>query len=577
MKQLTLLLTLAICVVCCTNTEHQKALDKIQTAIQNEDSAALLLLRKLGADKENLSRAERMRYELMSASAQNTFFIPMKGDSVMKEVVDYYSDHGTDHDRMVAWYLLGCVYRDKKDVPRALTCYQQATRRVDTAHTDCDYRQLCRICSQTALLFQNQRSPQLELAAWKRAIRYAWAAKDTLAALDYLHSSGGVYYALNKPDDAVRNTWYVYCQYQEMGRTELAADILIPIIDDELRKGRLREAKSHIDEYRQKSNAFDQQGEVKPDCECFYIYLARYYEAVARLDSALLYYRKLLQYPSVITDMEVGYGGLMSVYHQMNMPDSVVKYAKLYTDANDTASFQQSAEVVTRMQSLYNYDESRKQAAAKTNENRMLRRLVFMLVFVAVMVAGVVWISLRRQRRKRICQLIVDNKKYFDMIFRYNQLTAEMEHLKSDAISYQERKEKEILQLQHRLSAYQVDNTKLDQLNVEQMLLSHPIVQKLHGLATHAMSSNEKEWNILNKTVSASLPVFFHRIYRLDYGLSEVELRVCVLIRLGFIPSEVSVLLKVTKQRMTNIRTSINKKLFQGSGTKQIDVRIRKL
>ena len=66
------------------------------------------------------------------------------------------------------------------------------------------------------------------------------------------------------------------------------------------------------------------------------------------MDSALYCYRKLLNYPSDIENLEAGYKGLMSIYSHKGMVDSVVKYVRLYADANDTVNFRLSAKEVVR-------------------------------------------------------------------------------------------------------------------------------------------------------------------------------------------------------------------------------------
>ena len=64
--------------------------------------------------------SRQMHEALMQAKAQNENFEPFTTDSTMLRVVDYYDSHGTANEQMLAHYLLGCVYRDLGDAPRAL-------------------------------------------------------------------------------------------------------------------------------------------------------------------------------------------------------------------------------------------------------------------------------------------------------------------------------------------------------------------------------------------------------------------------------------------------------------------------
>ena len=94
MKNFVIFFILSISLIGCTNNAHIAEWNKIDSCIRHSDTTALQLLRKIGNDQNNLSKADRMRYELLLASAHNKFFISMKSDSVMNDVVDYYSENG---------------------------------------------------------------------------------------------------------------------------------------------------------------------------------------------------------------------------------------------------------------------------------------------------------------------------------------------------------------------------------------------------------------------------------------------------------------------------------------------------
>lgn len=66
---------------------------------------------------------------------------------------------------------------------------------------------------------------------------------------------------------------------------------------------------------------------------------------------------------------------------------------------------------------------------------------------------------------------------------------------------------------------------------------------------------------------------FYLNLLKEQLHLTEQEFKVCVLARLHFIPSEMSCLLNLSQQRITNIRSAVNYKLFQikwvGLGTEK--------
>ena len=90
-------------------------------------------------------------------------------------------------------------------------------------------------------------------------------------------------------------------------------------------------------------------------------------------------------------------------------------------------------------------------------------------------------------------------------------------------------------------------------------------------MALHLTILIERKWKELEELVSMHLTDFYQRITDPQFGLNETEKRMAILIRLQFIVSECYVLLNKTKQNASNIRSSINKKLFGKSGTKGLD------
>ena len=87
----------------------------------------------------------------------------------------------------------------------------------------------------------------------------------------------------------------------------------------------------------------------------------------------------------------------------------------------------------------------------------------------------------------------------------------------------------------------------------------------------------EKEWRHLIEIISRHLSDFYTKIDNASYALTSQEIKTSILVRLYFSPSEIATLLNLKNQRITNIRSAINKKLFGIDGAKGIDQNIRKM
>lgn len=436
MKKLLYWAIWLIGITACVNPKSGEVLAEAERLMQVSPDSALLVLEQ--AEKEATTYPHRncMRYLLLRAEAMNKAYLPLDSITYMNEVLDYYLSHGNREERMRACYLMGSVWRDRGNSPLALQYFRDAIGEADTTATDCDYAQVSRIYAQMARLFDRQRYPQMELEQWKQAMRYALLAKDTLMYIQCQEYIGDAYFLLGKEDSVVYFTQQAYRNYSKYGRKDWAAATQIVMADYYLRHDSLTKAKQALDEYRKNSGFFESNGNVFSGHEIFYYYIGEYYEKIARLDSAVFYYRKLLNYPADIMNAESGYKGLMSVYTRMHEVDSVAKYAHLFANANDTANLRNSANEISRTQALYDYSESQRIAVEKSEEARRLW-IGLCICFVVLMLGGV-WIYLYGRKQKATRMLA--NRKYTDLLMQYHRATEELQSIRSNKQQFQQQK-----------------------------------------------------------------------------------------------------------------------------------------
>ena len=572
MKKLLYWAIWLIGITACVNPKGKEVLAEAERLMRTSPDSALLVLEQAKKEATTYSRRNRMHYLLLQAEAMNKAYLPLDTLTSMHEVLDYYLSHGNRDERMRACYLMGSVWRDRGNSPLALQYFRDAIGEADTTATDCDYTQVSRIYAQIARLFDKQRYPQMELEQWKQAMRYALLAKDTLMYIQCQEYIGDAYFLLGKEDSVLYFTQQAYEAYLKYGRKDWAAATQIVMADYYLKHDSLANAKQALDEYRNGSGFFEGDGNVSSGYEIFYYYIGEYYEKMARLDSAVFYYRKLLNYPADIMNAESGYKGLMSVYTRMHEVDSVAKYAQLFANANDTANLRNSANEISRTQALYDYSESQRIAVEKSEENQKLW-MGLCVCFVVLMFAGM-WIYLYERKQKTSRMLA--NRKYTDLMMQYHQATEELQSIRANKQQFLQQKEQEIEKLQRMLAVYQ-EHTHAGQWELEQSLLQHDIVKRMHQHACKLAVPSDAEWKDLQGVVEKSLPDFYAKLSANEAQFTDQEWKVCLLVKLNFIPSELTVLLNLSKQRVTNIRTHLNQKLFGESGSRTFDSNLHKL
>ena len=125
---------------------------------------------------------EEARAIMDDISRRNLAYEPLTehDDSMMQRVVAYYKKSGASNDLMEAYYLLGSVYRDLHEAPKALEAFLNGINAADTTSSDCRYNLLARLYGQKCDLLYNQCLYRQAIETERMVYKYAVLAKDTL-------------------------------------------------------------------------------------------------------------------------------------------------------------------------------------------------------------------------------------------------------------------------------------------------------------------------------------------------------------------------------------------------------------
>ena len=488
-------------------------------------------------------------------------------------LVNYFDRHGNANERMMVHYLKGRVHHDMGESPIALECYQRATEMADTTQKGCDLHTLAAIYGQMANLFHMQYLPDDEMKALKMVEHYAMKNNDTLTAITAYRLRTGVYFLLNDTDSMLSVTKRSVSLYRKYGRNDLAAQILIMPISVSLDRGQYKEAWKYMQVYEKESGFFDSNGNARQGKGLYYYYKGLYLLSQNQLDKAISLFHKVLSGGF----LEAGYKGLLIAYEQKYIPDSIAKYARLFADANDSSYLNVNQERVRQVSAMYNYNRSQRLADKKTIEAERYKNIIYIIIGVGVFSVIVLFRIWRLYERNNRNKILIWNKKYYDTLTQYQNVRNDLMLSFKNFEQYRTGKEKEVEELRQSLSVFLEDKTNPEVWNLELFVSSSSIVKRMHELAYKAKQPSEVEWDDLRQLLCKHLPSFYKLIKDDKYGLSNHEQKVAMLIRLRFIPTELIALLNISKQRVTNIRSDINHKLFHEKGTKDLDANLMRI
>ena len=583
-RLINILLALGVLVILsgCSGNGYTPSLLAADSVMAVNPDSALHILDSLSAETPHWSRSQRMRHALLTMKAQNKAYVPFTSDSIAKNLVSYYNTWGNANERMTAYYLLGCVYRDKRDSPRAIEAYQTAISQADTTAGDCDFLTLSRVHAQMAGEFHHQLLLSKEIEAQHKASRYAFIAKDTINAIFALEKSTSAYILLNKQDSAEIILKDVRKKYMKYGFIQNALQASTSLMYMYVKNyNRLPEAKQLMDEYEKRSNLFDRNHDLSTNRRLYYYYKGQYYDGMNQLDSAEYYYRKVYYPQMPFTAQNSMFEGLLSIYSKRRQPDSIAKYAKLYCEVNDSSIAKKDQELTAQMAATYDYGIYQKEALESESRAYKAQLLVITIVIVLFFCGGFLYIQWKKHLRKQKKEQLLKQREIDDLKEKYtttvDEYTNNLHTLQLIDIAHQEtialiRQEliKENSFLRERIETLKRQEGLSKQLANSSQFADTEIMKRINYLVNHPFEGlTETELKQLVLTASTYYPSLLHDLNN-SPNISQQEIRACILISQALRESDIANLLNTSAQRITNIKATLNKVLFGQSSARSL-------
>ena len=568
-KVIYLLLIIMILTSCAGNRKYDDLMQRADSIMNVNDDSAKVAIRMLDGVKSKLpefTQAQKMRYELLRHKAMNKACITFTSDSVMKEVVDYYDYHGSANERMLANYVLGCVYRDMHEAPMALEYYNKATEQADTTAADCDYGTLYRVYSQMGFLFSKQYLLYQELNAFDKAEKYAYLAKDTFNAIVNYQNQGEVYDFLGKKDSVIAINLLAAKLFKKHGNDYAAAIAFGCNYNYYIEKKDSINAKKAFEAYN--STGYEGNSNYE-DAKAYVLYQkGTYYLFVNKQDSAYdnlsLSFKMCKSYSIKAATTKA----LAQYYAKVNQPAMAMKNALQSSEYNDSDLIGARKTQLQQVQAMYDY--SRNQEIAKNAEQKAERstRMNYMIVLSCLMLFLLLSYIYRKQIAIKKKKIAVSKLLYEDSLLKLKRLqderaklVAENDNKLAQVIMEKEntisKLKAEITHIQERYSLSSVSDADL-------ILKDSSIYKKIKFIEVHPKEKMcEEDWKVLADTIEEVVPNF---IPVLKNKLNDKDYQICLLVRLGFSTSLVARLLGLSDAAISKSRKTMLKKICRKEG-----------
>ena len=518
-----------------------------------------------------MNKSRHMKLLLLKAKVRNKLAMPMSTDS-LKDIADYFDKHGDSNERMLAYYIIGCVYQRSQDAPMALQYFHEAAAKADTTDSSCDFLTLHRIHAWSAEILKSQFAFSDAFHENSLAFKYAMKAKDTLNAIITYEKKSNIYNALGISDSAIFIRKKLYGLYSKYGYEKEAVRSLGLLINYGVENKELSDVKHYINLYEHKSGNFNDKGDIKKGVEIYYVTKGRYLAEINELDSAEYYFRKCARTAKNYSDLKYCFDDLADIYRKRNRPDSVAKYADLARMMTDSAYAQMSTEHLQQMQAMYNYNRYR-QTAEEAEKDALRTKYISIIIIMAIMAAAIggalaVRTYIMRKRRARVNEI----KEYKRKINELETSRAELESINSglnaevNRMIEEKTKKIDILKTEYEKNFNNVKDKDLFECE--------PIVIQIRWKARKTTKPMDKD------EISRLKELFkdYRPLSNWENTLNNNEYLICLLVRLDFVPAEICILTDLSSSNISNIRKRLLEKMTGREGSpKDFDKYIKSL
>lgn len=568
----------------CSNRPSPRALQVADSLTYCQPDSAVALLRQMKESILAEPEATQMRYNLLCIKAQDKAYITHTSDSLIQQVVRYYRKHKDKTYLPEALYFAGRVYRDLGDAPQALEYFQRA---ISHSTEDTDYKLLSNVYSQIGMIFLYQDIYDKAPEMFREAYHYSVLAKDSIGIVYGLRDIGRSFTTLKQADSAI----YYYLKADEQA-IQIKDLELRSVINSEL-SGYYTELGRYEEAHKAMRIAISKKKEERLP---LYAITAQYYEHTNQLDSATNYYLKLLPAGNYIFK-QAAYWGLYKIARSRGRTDETLMYLDQYLAYTDSLQSMTQEETIRKINALYNYQLSRKEnrkLKLQTFQERKLK-VIFGIGFVFSIVLFIAYREYhkRKEQAQKIQRQKLERIKKEQYKLSLAQIEKNQKDIEALELSLREAEAMHDQLLQDYLNAQkklieknseQIEAKQIVQDQAEVKLKQSDIYKKFHSVQKEGEEEKEEEkkikinssdWQELNKAIDEAYNQFSQRLQEL-YPVTDIELKVCLLLKIGLSPLQIAIITIRSKQAISSIRKRLYKKLFNDDGnTDQLDSFIR--
>ena len=546
-----ILLPLIIAVAAgCSRPEPDAALMRVAGLVSDDPEAALAMLDSV--DTRQLSDADRHYHDFLSVKARDKAYVTHESDSLVLDVIDYYSSRPGNPLYAEALYYGGRVYTDLGDCPTALRYYQKALDTIDAAADTTDLKG--RLNSQIGMLFQTLRLYDKARPYYEAVLKQKMEERDSVVIVYTLQRLGSIWHDCGEQDRA--DSLLTQSLEYATGLPEyLPAMSRVLLAGVRQEKGDLSNALSLVRNTPELVEPISRNVALA--------YAADIYLEAGIMDTAYMYAHELVTNQDM-TNKKTGYRILTSPeFRQWLPPDTLSRYYADYKRVLEDYFNDNRNELALLQKSRYDYSlhERESQKAHRTNDLLMwvIAGCVLLMLLLAV---AVLYVKYRNKSNiVRLHEALISLEQLRHQLETYSQEMPDSPSVEDPVEPENGNSEHDLRQRLRRelMDLYESSGHR----KIPQPILESDVYSEIQSLLMVDSSIKGELWNELERVVSEASPNFNRNLELLaQTGLTKADRQTALLIKCGFRPSEMKVLLGVTNGAVVSRRNTLGRKLI---------------
>lgn len=509
----------------------------------NVDSA-LSILDKAKPAAAAMCAADRWYYRLLCVKTADKAYIRHTSPTEIEAILHYYENGGDSRMLPEAYFYAGSVYRDLDNAPQAVEYYQKALECMPGKRGR--LKGLCywNICN----LLELQGMYSVALPKLKETCKYCSDIKDTSLVLFTMREIGWCHKMLDNNDSAL-NVYDTALYIAKQGRN----DNLVASLNNQ--KASILKKMKRYDEAEKALKQSMKYGDVRERSTVLSI-ASDLYIKTGRQDSAIILVKELAEKGDV-SGKQLAYKLLGEHYIKNNCMEKAKECFIKYEALTDSLHRMAAEESVARMNSLYDYRHYEKENEMLKNNKRTMMFLVYSILVISVILLFMLFI-IKRRNKKIILELSESNNKKIQVN------NNEDSHI--DDITEKD-KGKDCQRLYYRM--LHVKDVNQSNAVADEQVKKSDIYKKLLRVCNgNSVDENldDKDWILLDETVTNNYPNWQNVLCKLC-RMSEHEYHVCLLLKAGISPTNISIITNRSKSAINSTRQRLYEKNFGEKGS----------